>query len=157
MPLVAGVDCSTQSTKVLVVDLDDGRVVASGAASHDVEGDRGARETDPVAWEVSVATALDKTGMAAQVAAISVAAQQHGMVVLDGSGRPVRKAPLWNDTRDASDARALVAALGAPQVLPVAWDRYLPPRSPLPTGRGSAGPSPRSPLRPAKSCCPTIT
>ena len=81
MPLVAGVDCSTQSTKVLVVDLDDGRVVASGAASHEVEGDRGARETDPVAWEVSVATALDKTGFAAQVAAISIAAQQHGMVV----------------------------------------------------------------------------
>jgi len=112
MPLVAGVDCSTQSTKVLVVDLDDGRVVASGAASHDVEGDRGARESDPVAWEVSVATALDKTGYAAEVAAISVAAQQHGMVVLDGSGRPVRKAPLWNDTRDAADARALVTALG---------------------------------------------
>ncbi len=115
MPLVAGVDCSTQSTKVLVVDLDDGRVVASGAASHEVEGDRGARETDPVAWEVSVATALDKTGFAAQVAAISIAAQQHGMVVLDGSTRPVRKAPLWNDTRDAADARALVAALGGPE------------------------------------------
>ncbi len=115
MPLVAGVDCSTQSTKVLVVDLDDGRVVASGAASHEVEGDRGARETDPVAWEVSVATALDKTGFAAQVAAISIAAQQHGMVVLDGNTRPVRKAPLWNDTRDAADARALVAALGGPE------------------------------------------
>ena len=115
MPLVAGVDCSTQSTKVLVVDLDDGRVVASGAASHEVEGDRGARETDPVAWEVSVSTALNKTGLAAQVAAISIAAQQHGMVVLDGDARPVRKAPLWNDTRDAADARALVAALGGPE------------------------------------------
>ncbi|HUC15105.1 MAG TPA: FGGY family carbohydrate kinase, partial [Acidimicrobiales bacterium] len=114
MPLVAGVDCSTQSTKVLVVDLDDGRVVASGAASHEVEGDRGARETDPVAWEASVASALDKTGCAAQVAAISIAAQQHGMVVLDGTARPLRKAPLWNDTRDAADARALVAALGGP-------------------------------------------
>jgi xylulokinase len=115
MPLVAGVDCSTQSTKVLVVDLDDGRVVASGAASHEVEGDRGARETDPLAWEVSVATALDKTGCAAQLAAISIAAQQHGMVVLDGNARPLRKAPLWNDTRDAADARALVAALGGPE------------------------------------------
>jgi sugar (pentulose or hexulose) kinase len=38
MPLVAGADCSTQSTKVLIVDVDDGRVVASGGATHEVEG-----------------------------------------------------------------------------------------------------------------------
>jgi xylulokinase len=115
MPLVAGADCSTQSTKVLVVDVDDGRVVASGAASHDVEGSKGARETDPVAWETSLASALGQTGCAAEVVAISVAGQQHGLVVLDGDARPVRKAPLWNDTRAAADARALVQALGGPE------------------------------------------
>lgn len=115
MPLVAGADCSTQSTKVLVVDVDDGHVVASGAANHEVEGGAGVRETDPVAWEVSFASALDKTGRSGQVTAISVAAQQHGMVVLDADGRPLRKAPLWNDTRGAADARALVAELGGPQ------------------------------------------
>lgn len=115
MPLVVGADCSTQSTKVLVVDVDDGRVVASGAAAHEVEGEAGARETDPAAWDASLASALHQTGRAAQVAAISVGAQQHGMVVLDSAGRPLRKAPLWNDTRDALDARALVTALGGPQ------------------------------------------
>ena len=31
------------------------------------------------------------------------------------AGRPLRKAPLWNDTRGAADARALVAALGGPE------------------------------------------
>src|ERR1700678_1082095 len=115
MPLVAGADCSTQSTKVLVVDVDDGRVVASGAASHDVEGSKGARETDPIAWETSLASALGQTGCAAEVVAISVAGQQHGLVVLDDDARPVRKAPLWNDTRAAADARALVQALGGPE------------------------------------------
>ena len=105
MPLVAGVDCSTQSTKVLLVDVDDGQVVATGAANNDVEGDGGARETDPKMWELSLASALAQTGRAEDVAAVSVGGQQHGLVVLDVSGRPLRKAPLWNDTRSAQDAR----------------------------------------------------
>jgi len=115
MPLVAGVDCSTQSTKVLVVDVDDGSVVASGSAGHEVEGSAGARETDPAAWEASLASALAQTGRAGQVAAISVGAQQHGLVVVDRTGRPLRKAPLWNDTRGAREAAELVSALGGPE------------------------------------------
>ena len=115
MPLVAGADCSTQSTKVLIVDVDDGRVVASGGATHEVEGDGGARESDPRDWELSLAHALGQSGCAAEVAALSIGAQQHGLVVLDDAGRPLRKAPLWNDTRGAADARALVAALGGPE------------------------------------------
>jgi xylulokinase len=114
MPLVAGVDCSTQSTKVLVVDTGDGRVVASGAASHPVEGTGGASESDPRDWEESLASALAESGKASEIAALSVAGQQHGLVVLDGEGQPVRKAPLWNDTRSAPDARTIVAALGGP-------------------------------------------
>jgi xylulokinase len=120
MPLVAGVDCSTQSTKVLVVDADNGRVVATGSSANPVDGDGfggdgAARETDPTAWGLSLATALAQTGRAADIAAISVGGQQHGLVVLDGSGRPLRKAPLWNDTRSAPDARELVQNLGGPQ------------------------------------------
>jgi xylulokinase len=114
MGLVAGVDCSTQSTKVLVVDQDDGRLVAAGAASHPVEGTGGARETDPAEWEASLAEALDKTGRAAEVTAISIGGQQHGLVVLDEAGRPLRKAPLWNDTRGAADAARLVEEFGGP-------------------------------------------
>lgn len=115
MALVAGVDCSTQSTKVLVLDPDDGRVVAAGAASHPVEGTGGARETDPGEWELSLADALEATGRAAEIAAISVGAQQHGLVVLDAAGKPLRKAPLWNDTRGAGDAAHLVEAFGGPE------------------------------------------
>jgi xylulokinase len=114
MPLVAGVDCSTQSTKVLVVDADDGHIVAAGAAGHSVEGTGGARETDPGEWEVSLTDALGACGRAEELAAISIGAQQHGLVVLDGAGQPLRKAPLWNDTRAAADASSLVEELGGP-------------------------------------------
>jgi xylulokinase len=111
--LVAGVDCSTQATKVLVVDPDDGRVVASGRAPHEVTGTGGARETDPEVWWEALRVALAETGRAGEVGAISVAGQQHGLVVTDDAGRPLRPAVLWNDTRSAPDAAELRDALGA--------------------------------------------
>jgi xylulokinase len=112
MPLVAGVDTSTQSTKVAVVDAESGATVALGRASHEVTGTGGARETDPEVWWRALREALLQTGRAAEVAAISVAGQQHGLVVLDEAGRPVRPAKLWNDTESADDALRLVADFG---------------------------------------------
>jgi len=112
MPLVAGVDTSTQSTKVVVVDAETGTTVALGRASHEVTGTGGARETDPEVWWRGLRDALIQTERATEVAAISVAGQQHGLVVLDGAGRPVRPAKLWNDTESAEDARRMIAAFG---------------------------------------------
>jgi xylulokinase len=110
--LVAGVDCSTQATKVLVVDPDGGEVLAVGRAEHEVTGTGGARETHPDVWWRALRDALAETGRASEVAAISVAAQQHGLVVTDGDGSPLRPAVLWNDTRSAPDAAELRDALG---------------------------------------------
>lgn len=110
--LVAGVDCSTQTTKVLVVDVDDGRVPARGSAPHNVSGAGGARESDPEQWWEALRAALAQTGCAGDVAAIAVAGQQHALVLLDAVGRPLRPAPLWNDTTSAEDADGLVEALG---------------------------------------------
>ncbi len=111
--LVAGVDSSTQATKVVVVDADDGTVVASGAARHEVTGTGGARETDPRDWWSALRTSLAATGRAGEIGAISVAGQQHGLVVLDAHGQPLRPASLWNDTRAAPDAERLTDRLGA--------------------------------------------
>ncbi len=111
--LVAGVDCSTQSTKVVVVDPADGRILATGRGSHEVTGTGGARETDPAVWWEALRTALAQTGRAGEVGAISVAGQQHGLVVADEEGRPLRPAVLWNDTRSAPDAAELRDRLGA--------------------------------------------
>jgi xylulokinase len=110
--LVAGVDCSTQSTKVVVIDPETGQIVATGRAEHTVSGTGGARETHPDVWWEALREALGQTGLAGQIAAISVAGQQHGLVCLDAAGRPLRPAMLWNDTRSASDAIDLLEALG---------------------------------------------
>ena len=110
--LVAGVDCSTQSTKVLVVDPENGAVLAGGRGPHDVTGTGGARETDPALWWEALRLALAQTGRAGELAAISVAGQQHGLVVSDEAVRPLRPAVLWNDTRSAPDAQRLRDELG---------------------------------------------
>jgi xylulokinase len=53
------------------------------------------------------------TGRAGEVGAISIGGQQHGLVVLDGHGEPLRAASLWNDTRAALEAERLTERLGA--------------------------------------------
>jgi len=116
--LVAGVDSSTQATKVVVVDPDSGRLVAQGQARHTVTGSGGARESDPREWWAALRDALAATGRAGEVGAIAIAGQQHGLVVLDAGGQPLRAASLWNDTRAAADAERLTERLGAP-----AWAR----------------------------------
>ncbi len=124
--LVAGVDCSTQATKVVVVDVDAGEVAGFGYAPHSVLGEDGARETDPRVWWEALRAAIAQTELAGRLDAISIAGQQHGLVVLGADQQPLRPAILWNDVRCAQDASALVDALGAEQwaqqigVVPVA-------------------------------------
>ena len=109
MTLVAGVDSSTQSCKVLVCDADSGDIVRSGTAPHP-EG----TEVDPQRWWQALQTAVENAGGLDDVAALSVGAQQHGMVCLDEFGDVVRDALLWNDTRSSAAASDLVDELGGP-------------------------------------------
>ncbi len=106
--LVAGVDSSTQSTKVLLCRADDGAIVGQASAPHP-DG----TECDPELWWQALAKAGD--GLLDRADAIGVAAQQHGMVVLDEAGQVIRPALLWNDVRSAPQARALIAELGGPR------------------------------------------
>ena len=108
MTLVAGIDSSTQSCKVVIRDLETGAVVRTGRASHP-----NGTEVDPAAWWEALQIAIADAGGFADVAAVSVGGQQHGMVVLDASGNVIRPALLWNDTRSAQAARDLIAEVGA--------------------------------------------
>jgi xylulokinase len=108
MTLVAGIDSSTQSCKVVVRDLETGNIVRTGRASHPT-----GTEVDPNAWWDALLAAIDDAGGLKDVSAFSVAAQQHGMVVLDAEGRVIRPALLWNDTRSAQAAKDLIAEVGA--------------------------------------------
>ena len=112
MRLVVGVDSSTQSTKVEARDLDTGRVVATGSAKHPATSPP-TSEQDPRAWWDALVAAMGQLGdHRSEIVAISVAGQQHGLVLLGADGTPVRPAKLWNDTTSAPQAERLVLELG---------------------------------------------
>ena len=108
MPLVAGVDSSTQSCKVVIRDLETGALVREGRASHP-----NGTEVNPQAWLAALNEAIAQAGGFDDVAAVSIGGQQHGMVVLDTDGKVIRDALLWNDTRSAAQASEIVARFGA--------------------------------------------
>ncbi|AYF79046.1 xylulokinase [Nocardia yunnanensis] len=108
MTLVAGVDSSTQSCKVVVRDAETGRLVRSGRAPHPP-----GTEVHPEHWWTALRRAIAQAGGLDDVAALAVAGQQHGLVCLDADGGVVRDALLWNDTRSADAAEKLVDELGA--------------------------------------------
>jgi xylulokinase len=112
-PLVAGIDSSTQSTKVELRELDTGEVVGVGRAFHPSTTPPRS-EQDPRSWWTALLEALSRLGPDLErVVAVAVAAQQHGLVVLGEDGWPLRPAKLWNDTESAAHAEALVERLGA--------------------------------------------
>jgi xylulokinase len=114
MPLVIGVDSSTQSTKVEVRHLGTGQVVASASAPHP-KARPPVSEQDPGAWWLALRAAIGQIDQEVRndVVAISIAGQQHGLVLIDGDGETVRPAKLWNDTTSAGCAADMVASLGA--------------------------------------------
>jgi len=100
--LVAGVDSSTQSVKVVIRDAATGQLVRSGRASHPA-----GTEVDPQSWWLALQEAIESAGGLEDVSGISIGGQQHGMVVLDKDGSVIRPALLWNDTRSAQAASDL--------------------------------------------------
>ncbi len=110
MALVAGISSTQSSCKVLICDAETGDIVRSGSAPHP-----GGTEVDPTAWWAALGDAAVMAGGLDDVDAVSVGAQQHGMVCLDTAGNVVRDALLWNDTRSSDATAALIDELGGPE------------------------------------------
>ncbi|MFC4613597.1 xylulokinase [Cellulomonas algicola] len=116
MGVVAGVDSSTQSCTVELRDAESGRLLGSGRSPHPPTSPP-VSEQDPADWwaafGLALGHALSDAGLSARdVDAVSVAAQCHGLVLLDAQDRVLRPAKLWNDTTSSPQAAALVRDLG---------------------------------------------
>src|SRR5437667_8530124 len=103
--LLVGIDSGTQSTKALVVDSRDGKVLASASQAYDLLPNLppGAKEQHPHTWREATASAIRQAlrqakAVAAEVKAMGVSGQQHGFVPLDQAGQVIRPAKLWCDT-----------------------------------------------------------
>lgn len=102
---VAGVDSSTQQTKLVVVVARSGELIRTSARPHP-DG----TEIDAEHWWQALEAA--DANRPEDADALSITAQQHTTIFLDEHGDPARNAILWNDLRAADSADALVDELG---------------------------------------------
>jgi xylulokinase len=117
--LLLGLDSGTQSTKALVVDARDGKVLAAAAQEYDLIAHLppGAKEQHPHTWRDAAASVIRRAlrqakAVASEVKAIGVSGQQHGFVPLDQAGEVIRPAKLWCDTATAPECEEIMARLG---------------------------------------------
>ncbi len=117
--ILLGIDCGTQSTKVVAMDWETGEILASGGDAYGfVEGlPEGAMEQDPAWWvaaaEKGILEVISSLGpRKAEIAGIGVSGQQHGLVVIDKDGKVLRPAKLWCDTSTTSECRDITTSLG---------------------------------------------
>ncbi len=116
MSVVAGVDSSTQSCTVELRDGDSGLLLGQGRHPHPATHPP-VSEQNTADWWTALQGALHAALQAANlkphaIDAISVAAQCHGLVVMDGQGAVLRPVKLWNDTTSSPQAAAMVERLG---------------------------------------------
>jgi xylulokinase len=117
--LLLGIDSGTQSTKVLVVDARNGKVLAAASVAYDLIPNLppGAKEQHPHTWREATAKAIQQVlktakATAAEVKAIGVSGQQHGFVPLDKEGKVIRPAKLWCDTSTAAECEEIMTKVG---------------------------------------------
>ncbi|HYV26797.1 MAG TPA: xylulokinase [Candidatus Eisenbacteria bacterium] len=117
--LLIGIDSGTQSTKVLVVDARDGKVIGSASQEYDLLPNLppGAKEQHPHTWREATASGIRRAlrqarASAPEVKAIGVSGQQHGFVPLDSAGEVIRPAKLWCDTSTAAECHEITEKLG---------------------------------------------
>jgi xylulokinase len=113
-----GIDVGTTATKATLID-GNGRELASFHRPHPMDrSTAGKAEQSPEIWMESVLAALDHfagTADLSGLAGIGLTSQVNTHVFVGGDGLALRPAITWQDTRAASDAARLDAAVTAEQ------------------------------------------
>jgi len=122
MACLLGIDTSTTATKALLVD-EHGRVLAVSSSEYGYDTPRPQwTEQDPeLWWQATISTVravLQQAQVnAADIAAVGLTGQMHGLTLLDAHGAVIRPCILWNDQRTAVQCAAITQAVGAARVL----------------------------------------
>lgn len=124
MAHVLGIDVSTTATKAVLID-EAGRVAGIGSSSYGYEVPRPRwSEQDPALWwdgsVEAIRSVLATTGVTGdEVAAVGLAGQMHGAVLLDAADAPLRPAILWNDQRTSAECDEIRERVGARRLIEV--------------------------------------
>ncbi len=115
--LFIGIDIGTSGTKALLLDA-AGLVVATATIEHPILMPRaGWSEQRPDDWWTSARAAVRMvlrrgSAVKGEIRGIGLSGQMHGSVLLDGRGRPVVNALLWNDQRTEAECREIERRAG---------------------------------------------
>ena len=124
MSLFLGIDVSTTAAKALLLD-NTGRVVSSASTPLTLSTLRPLwSEQRPQDWwqatAASIRQALNLAHVSgAQVAAIGLTGQMHGLVLLDDSGEVLRPAILWNDQRCGAECDEIRGRIGKARLIQI--------------------------------------
>jgi xylulokinase len=119
-----GIDVSTTATKALIID-QAGQVVSSAVSPQNLSTPRPLwSEQDPHEWwtgvQNSIHQALAKAGVSgAEIAAVGLTGQMHGLVLLDGHGNVLRPAILWNDQRTGAQCDQIRQRIGKSRLIQI--------------------------------------
>ena len=117
MSLYIGIDSGTQSTKAVVLDLNEKKIIAEARAPHSLIAGlpAGHMEQHPREWTAALDTVIQQVAAridGSRVRGIGVSGQQHGFVPLDAAGEVIRPAKLWCDTSTTKECEILTKKLG---------------------------------------------
>jgi len=115
MKTVCGIDLGTQSCKIVVYDYENKKIVAESSAPVDMIAENDGTREQKAQWydeAINACFAAIDSGAKSSIAAIGVSGQQHGLVPLDGDGKPVYNVKLWCDTSTAKECDELTALAG---------------------------------------------
>ena len=121
--VLVGIDVGTSGVKALALS-PTGEVLARAEREYPLSTPQpGWAEQDPEDWWAATLAALDELGV--EPASIGLSGQMHGLVVLDGEGRVLRPAILWNDQRTAAECEEIEERIGLDRLIELTGNRAL--------------------------------
>ena len=123
MKYVLGIDVGTGGTRAVIAD-SNGEIVGSATCEHVAFASPkiGWAEQDPHDWHTATGTAIRQAVSAAginsaDIAALGLAGQMHGAVLLDENDQVLRPALIWCDQRTQAQCDWLNAKLGERKII----------------------------------------
>ena len=125
MTTVVGLDVGTTGVKALALS-PEGDVLATVEHGYPLSTPRaGWAEQNPEDWWAAAESALAEVSAGRDVAGVGFSGQMHGLVALDGRGRVVRPAILWNDQRTAVECAEIEQRIGLERLVELTGNRAL--------------------------------
>lgn len=124
MTYFIGIDSSTTATKALLMD-GDGVVVGVGRADYEYETPHPLwSEQDPHLWwegtiEAVRSVLADAGVRPAEIGAVGLTGQMHGLALLDARDEVLRPAILWNDQRTGAECDEIRARVGPQRLIDI--------------------------------------